>query len=56
MDSSPLRSVMNLLFHRKQEFEKRISTIPKKNKLKFQADLLKLIELAHMENYENYNI
>lgn len=46
---------MNILFREKQDFQKRIATIPKKNKLKFQADLLKLIELAHLEGYENFN-
>ena len=38
----------------KQDFQRRINAIPKKNRIKFQADLLKLIELAQKDNYENF--
>ena len=47
---------MNIFFHQKQEFEQKIRQIPKKNRIKFQADLLKLIEYAQKDNYENFNI
>lgn len=34
--------------------KKRIQNIPKKNKEKFAHDLLKLIDLAYGDNYEDY--
>lgn len=33
-----------------------IKSIPKKNKRKFSVDLIKLISLAHEDNYENFEI
>lgn len=38
----------------RQEINNRIRTIPKKNKEKFQLDLLYLIELAHEDDYEDF--
>lgn len=47
---------MNILFKTKLDLQQRINKIPKKNRIKFQADLLKLIELAQKDNYENFNL
>ena len=47
---------MNMYFKTKREFQQKINSIPKKNRIKFQADLLKLIELAGKEDYENFNL
>lgn len=38
----------------KKELQNNIKHIPKKNRFKFYCDLLKLIEHAKKENYENY--
>ena len=47
---------MNRYFSLRQQIDREISKIPKKNRPKFQADYLKLIQLAQKENYENYNL
>lgn len=47
---------MNPLYNLKQDIQHRINRIPKKNRIKFQCDLLKLIELAQKDDYENYNL
>lgn len=39
-----------------KELQKRISTIPEENLLKFSCDLLKLIDLAHTKDYDNYEL
>lgn len=38
------------------EIAKRIKTIPEENMLKFSCDLLKLIDLAHTGDYDNYEL
>lgn len=45
-----------MYFKTRQDFQRRIKSIPKKNRIKFQADLLKLIEYAQKDNYENFNL
>lgn len=47
---------MNIYFQYRKEIQKKINSIPKKNRVKFQADLLKLIEIAHEEDYEDFEI
>lgn len=43
------------MYNAQKELTKRIKSIPKKNKQKFSVDLLKLIEYAHQEDYDNFN-
>lgn len=38
------------------EINKRIESIPEQNRLKFFCDLLKLIDLAHTGDYDNYEL
>lgn len=47
---------MNQYYSLRKQIEREISKIPKKNRIKFQADYLKLIQLAQKDNYENYNL
>ena len=42
------------MWQSRQEINNRIRTIPKKNKEKFQLDLLYLIELAHEDDYGDF--
>lgn len=39
-----------------KELKNKINSIPKKNKQKFAVDLLKLIEYAQKDDYENFNL
>ena len=47
---------MNRYYSLRQQIDREISKIPNKNRPKFQADYLKLIQLAQKENYENFNL
>lgn len=47
---------MNRYYSLRQQIDREIAKIPKKNRPKFQADYLKLIQLAQKENYENFNL
>lgn len=42
------------LYEAQKFVRKQIKSIPKKNKEKFSVDLLKLIEIAHEDDYENF--
>lgn len=44
------------LFVSQHTLSDKINSIPKKNKQKFAVDLLKLIEYAQKDDYENYNL
>lgn len=37
-----------------KQLRQSIQSIPKKNREKFSLDLIKLIDLAHGDNYEDY--
>lgn len=47
---------MNPAWKLRKEIEIEIKKIPKKNRVKFQADYIKLIQLAQKDNYENYDL
>lgn len=44
------------LFQYRQQIQNEINKIPRKNRIKFQADYIKLIQLAQKEDYENFNL
>lgn len=46
---------MNKHFLLQKQLQTKINSIPKQNKLKFYSDLLTLIELAHGEDYEDFD-
>ena len=52
----PIMKSINELWRFRQQLNNSIKTIPKKNKAKFQSDLLYLIEMAHEDDYANYKI
>lgn len=39
-----------------KELNERIMSIPEENMFKFSVDLLKLIDLAHTKDYDNYEL
>lgn len=39
-----------------RQFRQELQKIPKKNKHKFAVDLLKLVQYAQKEDYENFNL
>lgn len=43
------------LYLAKKEFSSQLKKIPKKNKEKFFNDLLKLVQYAQKDDYENFN-
>lgn len=43
------------IFLTHQHIKDSIKKIPKKNKLKFAVDLLKLIDYAQKDNYDNFD-
>lgn len=45
----------NSMFLMKKQLQESINSIPKQNKHKFGVDLLKLIDIAHEGDYENFN-
>lgn len=47
---------MNYLFKVRQDFNREVKKIPRQNRLKFQADLYKLVQLAQLEDYDNFKI
>lgn len=47
---------MNPVWKLRKEIETEIKKIPKENRVKFQADYIKLIQLAQREDYENFNL
>lgn len=51
-----MRISQNKLWIFRQELNNSIRTIPKKNREKFQFDLLTLISKAHEDDYENFQI
>ena len=46
----------NQLRNAKLLFQQELKKIPKENKSKFFNDLMKLIQYAQKDNYENYNL
>lgn len=46
---------MNKYYSLRKQIDKEISKIPKKNRGKFMADYIKLIQLAQKDNYENFD-
>lgn len=46
----------NYIYLFRKQIQSEINKIPKKNYLKFQADYIKLIQLAQKDNYENFNL
>ena len=47
---------MNKAWQFRKQIESEIRKIPKKNRMKFQVDYLKLIQKAQKDDYENYNL
>lgn len=43
------------LYLAQREFKDQIKKIPKKNKQKFSVDLIKLVQHAQKDDYENFN-
>lgn len=44
------------LFLAQRQLSDKIKSIPKKNKKKFAVDLIKLIEYAQKDDYDNFNL
>ena len=47
---------MNNYYQLRRRIDDKINKIPKRNKLKFHSDYLKLIELAQKDDYENFEL
>lgn len=45
---------MNRYYQLSQKIKAEINKIPKKNRIKFQNDYIKLIKLAQQDNYEDF--